>query len=551
MMKVRNLLAIALLFIAGTASAGSSTDRYNIKRALEAAQQQDWETSVSFLSQEIDENPDNGYAYAYFAAVCDMMTGYNHAVFAFAKKALRYLPKNDRYMNEEMEGYLANIYLQAGDTAHAIEHWNKAIAYDFTNPKYYGYIADVRNDSKEYEKLVTMGDGMVNHTKGLDKSPVSYSILISGLNGLKRYGEAVTYADKALGLSDLNKVQQAVFHAAKAKALFSLKRYEEATAEAMTTARLQSRRGMQLLIQIADSSDMQPVLDSIEAGFAAEPSQCLWTAAASDIYARHHNYVQAIFQLLRSTKVEESSATYWSAAQYAVHYLGDPETGERLYRKALEKDSTDAVAWTYLADLYHDLGRYDEALGAIDRVLTLDPEQKRADIPYTIRGRVYLSMHNYPRALDEYYRALVSENDLDSWPRIASLYRLTGDEAAAQKAIEQGLQAMVNDTTMDMLLVMNDTLSAKAKAPAMVTKDSSANQQYNAACMYSRMNMPEEAMAAFRKSLECGFRNFYHIAWDDDLDNIRNLPEFNELVNEYKAKARQEQEELQRLISTL
>ena len=66
--------------------------------------------------------------------------------------------------------------------------------------------------------------------------------------------------------------------------------------------------------------------------------------------------------------------------------------------------------------------------------------------------------------------------------------------------------------------------------------------------MYSRMEMPEEAMVALKKSLECGFRNFHHIAWDDDLDNIRELPEFAALVNEYKAKAKEEQEEVMRLI---
>ena len=123
-----------------------------------------------------------------------------------------------------------------------------------------------------------------------------------------------------------------------------------------------------------------------------------------------------------------------------------------------------------------------------------------------------------------------------------------GDEAAAQKAIEQGLMTMQKDTTMDMLLVMGDTLAAKAKAPKMVTKESSANQQYNAACMYSRMEMPEEAMVALKESLECGFRNFHHIAWDDDLDNIRELPEFKALVDEYKEKAKQEQKEVKRLM---
>ena len=549
-MKVRNLLVIGMLCVAGLATAGSTTDSYNIKRALEAAQQQDWETSVSFLSQELKENPTNGYAYAYFAAVCDMMGGYDNAVFSFSKKALRYLPKSDRYMNSEMEGYLGEIYEKAKDTTRAMEHYRKAIAFDVTSPKFYGYLANLRDEQKDYEGLVEQADGMIHHIKGLDKEAVSYVIITTGLNGLKRYEETIQYADKGLAISDLSKGQQSVLHREKTKALMGMKRYDEALAEAMVTARLNTHRGMQLLEQIADSSDMQPVLDSIEAGFAADPSQYLWLAAASDIYARHNNHVQGTYQLLRSAKVQESSQLYCQAAEYAINYLGDAEMAEQLYRKALATDSTDVLTMGHLADLYHDLGRYEEALRTFDRVLTLDPEQKRFPVPYYLRGRVYRSMHNYSRAIEDYYRALASGSE-NTWAGIASLYKMMGDEAAAQKAIEQGLMTMQKDTTMDMLLVMGDTLAAKAKAPKMVTKESSANQQYNAACMYSRMEMPEEAMVALKKSLECGFRNFHHIAWDDDLDNIRDLPEFAALVNEYKAKALEEQAELKELMKNL
>lgn len=548
MRRIRNLLIIGLLCTTTWLQAGSTMDSYNIKRALEAAQQQDWETSLRFLSQEINENPTNGYAHAYIAAVCDLMTGYNYYVFPYAKKALKYLPKSDRYMNSEMESYLADLYLLGTDTARAIEHLEKAISYNYNAPKFFTSLAGIREQQKEYEKVVAIGDRMVNHMRDMSTVPTSYWLLSEGLNDLKRYDEALPYIDKGLALRDLKKEQESLLRAAKAEALIGLKRYDEAIHEAMTTARLGYNRGMQQLVQIADSSDMQVVLDSIEAGFAAEPSQNLWPIAASDIYARHNNHAQAVYQLLRSTNVEADSRTYSTAGNYTMNFLGDPELAEQFYHKALATDSTDAGAWGHLADLYHDLGRYEEALSAIDRCLALDPEQKRFPIPYSLRGLVYMGMHNYPRALEEFYRALVSEKDRDVWSRIALLHRKMGDEAAAQKAIESGLLMMRNDTTMDMLLVMGDTLAAKAKAPTMIRKETSANQQYNAACMYSRMQMPDEAMAALKKSLEYGFRNFHHFAWDDDLDNIRELPAFKALIDEYKEKAKQEQAALRALI---
>lgn len=549
----RKLIVFLLLLIGVQASnlfAGSTADSYYIKRALEAIQSQDYETASYFLGQEVQENPTNGYAYAYLAALCDMMSGYNGAMFMFAKKAIPLLPKNENYLKASMEALQAQVYYEAGDTARAIEVWEKAVSYNVKNPRYYGFAAEAMEDSKDFQRLYELGDKMV-HIKGLDKEPITYVILVSALYHLKRYEEAISYADKGLKLKELNKNNEAFFHSEKAIALKDLERYDEAINEAMTAARLNGRRGLLVMIDVADKIDMQVVIDSMEAAFEREPSQMLWPLAESDIYARHNRYVQSLYQLLRGAKVGDDADAYSEAGEEAVHYLGDPEMGERLYRKALEKDSTNALAWGGLADLYHDMGRYDEALKAIDEALRLDPEQKKMRIPYLIRGRVYMSMHNYPRAIEEYSRALVLKADPDMWARLAETYSLAGDEAGAKRTIEQGLKEMPNDTVIEMLLIMGDTISAKAKAPKMVSKETSANQQYNAACIYSRMNMPEEALAALRKSLECGFRNFYHIAWDQDLDNIRELPEFKEMMDEYRVKAKQEQAELKQLLENL
>lgn len=549
----RKLIVFLLLLVGVQASnlfAGSTADSYYIKRALEAIQSQDYETASYFLGQEVQENPTNGYAYAYLAALCDMMSGYNGAMFMFAKKAIPLLPKSENYLKASMEALQAQVYYEAGDTARAIEVWEKAVSYNVKNPRYYGFAAEAMEDSKDFQRLYELGDKMV-HIKGLDKEPITYVILVSALNHLKRYEEAISYADKGLKLKELNKNNEAFFHSEKAIALKDLERYDQAIHEALTAARLNGRRGLLVMIDVADKIDMQVVIDSMEAAFEREPSQMLWPLAESDIYARHNRYVQSLYQLLRGAKVGDDADAYSEAGEEAVHYLGDPEMGERLYRKALEKDSTNALAWGGLADLYHDMGRYDEALKAIDEALRLDPEQKKMRIPYLIRGRVYMSMHNYPRAIEEYSRALVLKADPDMWARLAETYSLAGDEAGAKRTIEQGLKEMPNDTVIEMLLIMGDTISAKAKAPKMVSKETSANQQYNAACIYSRMNMPEEALAALRKSLECGFRNFYHIAWDQDLDNIRELPEFKEMIDEYRVKAKQEQAELKQLLENL
>ncbi len=57
------------------------------------------------------------------------------------------------------------------------------------------------------------------------------------------------------------------------------------------------------------------------------------------------------------------------------------------------------------------------------------------------------------------------------------------------------------------------------------------------------MNKMEEAISALRKTFELGFRRVKHLELDDDMDNIREMPEFKAIVDEYTAKLKEEEKE--------
>ena len=59
---------------------------------------------------------------------------------------------------------------------------------------------------------------------------------------------------------------------------------------------------------------------------------------------------------------------------------------------------------------------------------------------------------------------------------------------------------------------------------------------YDKACLLSRMGKVDEAIAALRVTFEKGYRSFAHIENDDDMDAIRNHPDFIALIEEYKSK---------------
>jgi clan AA aspartic protease (TIGR02281 family) len=59
---------------------------------------------------------------------------------------------------------------------------------------------------------------------------------------------------------------------------------------------------------------------------------------------------------------------------------------------------------------------------------------------------------------------------------------------------------------------------------------------YDAACLYSLLKMPRESIAYLDTAFQKGYRDFTHIAKDDDLDFVRNSPAFKQLFARWQAK---------------
>jgi len=57
-----------------------------------------------------------------------------------------------------------------------------------------------------------------------------------------------------------------------------------------------------------------------------------------------------------------------------------------------------------------------------------------------------------------------------------------------------------------------------------------AGVHYNRACCLSQLEKKEEAVAAFKKGIECGYIDLDKFRIDSDLDNIRNTPEYKKVI---------------------
>ena len=117
-------------------------------------------------------------------------------------------------------------------------------------------------------------------------------------------------------------------------------------------------------------------------------------------------------------------------------------------------------------------------------------------------------------------------------------YLKRGETAKAEADFRQVLQL---DTTCVQgscrqyaLHFLGKDEQALSWAEDIISKDpDSGKEYYDLACLLCRMGRTEEALEALKQAYEKGPVSFAHIAHDDDLDPIRQSPEFKEMFQFY------------------
>ena len=184
---------------------------------------------------------------------------------------------------------------------------------------------------------------------------------------------------------------------------------------------------------------------------------------------------------------------------------------------------------------------YTGAIADYTQAIELDPKLAPA---YNNRGNAKARLKDYTGAMADYTQAI----ELD--PNYAPAYLNRGVAKRYLKddtgAIADYTQAIALDP--NYVLAYNNRGLAKARlkdytgAIADYTKAIALNPNYalayyNLCCTYSLKGETAEAIKHLRRALELGFDDFNHIAKDTDLDNLRQLKAFQDLISQFKAKA--------------
>lgn len=507
-------------------------DSYNYSRGVEAINNNNAEEALDYLNKEINEHPDNGYAFAWIALVRNYNEEFGRALTA-ANVAVKKIPSKDKEYKAFAYGTRAQVYLNLEDTIQALKDYSQAINVMPDDDRLYNQRAQVYYEQekydladKDYQKMISLKAGDVMGYMGIGRNA----------NAQKRYGDAIKQFDYVVKL-DQNYSSAYSF---RAESYIGLKKYNEAIDDVITALGIdKDRKAFYELQELADSAFEQTVA-KLKAQKIKEPNEQSWAYDLGVVYERAAKYNKAIAYYKESLEKESNIITA-SRISSCYDELGDYDKALEYCDQAIALDSVKSDYLYQKANILDNAGRSKEAIRVMGEYIANNPDMAEG---YYRRGWFEDHSGNVEEAIEDYTMAITLQpNEAYAYLNRGVLYRLKGENAKAESDFKQVVRLDSIPEDAECSFYAYYYLGQKDKAIEVLNtaldKDKKGNC-YDAACLYSVMGEKEKALSYLRQSLEDGYRCFAHIKRDRDLNNIRNTEEFKVLMKEYEEKHLQE-----------
>lgn len=507
-------------------------DSYNYSRGVEAINNNNAEEALDYLNKEINEHPDNGYAFAWIALVRNYNEEFGRALTA-ANVAVKKIPSKDKEYKAFAYGTRAQVYLNLEDTIQALKDYSQAINIVPDDDRFYNQRAQVYYEQgkydladKDYLKMISLKEGDVMGYMGIGRNA----------NAQKRYEDAIKQFDYVVKLEP----NYSSAFSFRAESYIGLKKYNEAIDDVISALGIdRDRKAFYELQELADSAFEQTVA-KLKVQKIKEPNEQSWDYDLGIVYERAAKYNKAIAYYKESLEKESNIIT---ASRISSCYddLGDYDKALEYCNQAIALDSVKTNYLYEKANILDNAGRTQEAIKTMSDYIANTPDEPAG---YYQRGWFKDHSGDIEGALEDYTMAITLQpNVAYAYLNRGVLYRLKGENAKAESDFKQVVRLDSIPEEAECSFYAYYYLGQKDKAieilNTILDKDKKGNC-YDAACLYSVMGEKEKALSYLRQSLEDGYRRFAHIKRDRDLNNIRNTEEFKVLMKEYEEKHLQE-----------
>ncbi|MFA5543807.1 MAG: tetratricopeptide repeat protein [Bacilli bacterium] len=523
-----------LIIISIFATVFCTAQSYNFEQGVKAFKEDNLEQALDFFGRELNDNPKNPVAYFY----CAVIYKYNENYAA----ALSNINNSIKNFTKKDKEWLASAYKLRADINVEIENFDKAfedyaLAIKMTPNDLDFYIdrAQVYFDLKKYEK----SESDYRQVLKIDESNLlGWAGLGRNYLSQKKYNEAEQTLNKLIKLDP----EYTGGYYYRSLLYIEQKKYDEAINDIFQCFLIDEtdRQVRSLFVSFAKKNPSL-ALSKVNAKIAANPQNDSWYFIRAQIQETKSNFISAIedySKVMELTDVRfKSSILEYRADCYKNAGVYSKSIAD--YTESISLDSTNAYMYGYRADAKRLMGDYQGAINDFTLAINIEP---REDWFYYRRGWVKDEfLKDYKGGLDDYNEAISINKDYAyTYLNRGRLYfeKLNSPEKGKldfeRILLLDSIVKSEGNCKHFALFHLGRKNDAIQWANKIIEQYPTEGNYYDLACLFSLMNEQKDAIENLTLAFQNGYRDFTHLSKDDDLDNIRNTPEFKNLVLEWQ-----------------
>lgn len=536
---MKKLISFCVVFMCLTLSVVAQKTQvsdYYFKIAEEALSNNDFQSAIENIDKYINEYPKEYDGYM-LRAIINYDQEKNGAALADINTALKLWKKEGRFLKATIYWWRAFVY-------QALELYDKALDdYEMT------YKLFLKSDESKIHDILYNRAQLYYELERYDEADEDYRLmlkhneadqvamigLVRNMIARKEYAEAVEMANKCEKFD----TEYSDIYRFRMQAYGGLGKDDKAIDDAISYFE-KDENAKDYLMQPYLQKHLSYALAKVNSKIKNNTDNHNWKMLRITIYEWNKDWVNAIREYNNLEKEYGVSQTIYYYRSICYSEIGDYENAIRDITINIENgEGDDLWALDKRAEYYFKAGEYDLSIEDYTKVIDLAPLSAYG---YYRRGWCYELKKDYDRALENYNAGVdVDDNYAYIYLMRGSLYLLRNEKLLADADFEKilSIDTIAEDGSCRQYALHflgKDEEAMEWMSKMIESAPEDEGMYYDKACLLSRMGKIEEAIASLKVAFEKGYRAFAHIKVDDDLDAIRNHPDFINLIKEYSGQ---------------
>lgn len=521
------LIAIVCISIV-TFAQPQGKQSYNFTRALEEAKKGNNADAMDYLSKEVSENPNNGYAHMTMAILQADAENYNDAMTSI-NLAIKKLPKKDKEYTGRAYASRAHLYAIAGDTITALADLDKAIRINPDDEDVQEALGQMLYELKRYDDA----DNAYRRIIAINPTSVmGYMGLGRGAFAVGNYEEAIHQYDNVIKMYD----DYSSGYAFRAESYLKLGKYLEAINDITKSLSIDNdAKAHHYLFEFPDNQ-ITLVVTKLKGMAVKNPHDAEWWYYIGQLYNSKKMYKEAI-EATRKAYDIDAHPVFLEMIADCCRELGDYTQALEAISQAQQMRPDDLDLISSKADILGESGDVDGAIAEWTRYIDRSPDFFGG---YYRRGFFKDLSQQTDAAIEDYDMSIMLNPDyayayLGKGDMLLRKGQTEGAMEAYRKVIALDTVPSTSSCAMYAYLALGEKEKGVDFMERVIANDSiDCGNYYDGACFYSRLGELDKALDYLRTAFEKGFRRFHHVMADDDLELLRATDGFKALMEEFK-----------------